>query len=59
MKWNKLESLNQMVRDMMRETHTTCENFKKIALKSNPWSEVEYIDFLIESEKNKSRKMVT
>ena len=58
-KERELEELNKLVYDMMKETHATCETLKKIALKSNPLSEVEYIDLLIESEKSEKKEGYT
>ena len=54
-KEQELKKLNKLVLDMVREAHTTSEKLKKIALKSNPLSEVEYIDLLISSE-NQDKK---
>ena len=55
-KEQELKKLNKMVLDMVREAHTTSEELKKITLKSNSLSEVEYIDSLIASENQEKKE---
>lgn len=48
----EMQGLIVIVHDMMNAARTSIERLKKIALKPNPMTEVEYLDLLIESELN-------
>lgn len=46
-----LDHVDRLVKAMIHQVHTSLERLDQIALKPNPLSEVEYIDLMIESEK--------
>ena len=48
----EMQGLIVIVHGMMNAARTSIERLKKIALKPNPMTEVEYLDLLIESELN-------
>ena len=50
-----LAFLQQKVLELSREAKQSMQHLDEIALKSNPLSEVEYIDLLIESEKQEAK----
>ena len=51
----EMQQLNVVVFDMIDEARMSLERLKEIALKPNPMTEVEYIDLLIESEKQEGK----
>ena len=52
---NEIKQLNDTVFDMIGEVQQSLQRLEEIALKPNPLSEVEYIDLLIESEKQEAQ----
>lgn len=52
---NEIKQLDDTVLDMIRQVQHSLRRLEEIALKPNPLSEVEYIDLLIESEKQEAQ----
>ena len=51
----ELQEMQEHVFDMISQVHRSLRRLDKIALKPNPLSEVEYIDLLIQSEKQEAK----
>ena len=51
----RLSQLDDFVMDMISQVHESTKRLNEIALKPNPLSEIEYIDLLIESEKQEAK----
>ena len=54
-KEKQLRDLNEVVYGMIDEMRTTLQRLKEIALKPNPLTQVQYIDLLIETEKQEAK----
>jgi (p)ppGpp synthase/HD superfamily hydrolase len=53
------DMLDKKVQDCIQEAQRCVHRLEEIALKPNPISEIEYIEMLIEQEKNQKRRGYT